>query len=227
MPRAALFVAIGAAVTFGCSRPGGVSVDGATADTGSAQDGGGSDVDDGTPTRQACTSNFGNALSASPTFGRLDGYLVSIIAPSEMSSCNADDSHVHLQIQMNNEIYDIAIDATDSATHTDDVHTSTLDIPMPGNLAWSEGWHTGLSVDYTVLGVHSTDMPLDSKAEIVSTLMSDLATVNHISVYATSYGDNGAHLVHRNSAATDGLVVTEPLSTPSHERLFSFTDQSF
>jgi len=41
-------------------------------------------VDDGTPTRQTCTSNFGDALSAQATYGRLDGYLVAIVPPSNM-----------------------------------------------------------------------------------------------------------------------------------------------
>src|SRR5215813_10038860 len=64
-------------------------------------------VDDGTPTRQTCTSQFGNALSS--TFGRLDGYLVSIVPPMT-GPCNADTAHVHLQIKMNNQIYDVAVD---------------------------------------------------------------------------------------------------------------------
>ena len=68
-------------------------------------------VEDGTPTRQACTSLFGDKLSGSDTFGRLDGYLVAIVAPSGMNSCNADTSHVHLQVKMMNAIYDVAIDA--------------------------------------------------------------------------------------------------------------------
>ncbi len=185
------------------------------------------DVADGTPTRQACTSQFGTALPNTPTFGRLDGYLVAIVPPSNMSSCNADDSHVHLQIKMSGSIYDIAIDVTDAATGTDDVHTTTLDQAMPGGVAWAEGWHDGLADDYVSLGVHSTDLPLDTKAEIVSALTTDLATANHLSVYATTYGSDGAHLVHRDSAGHDGLVVTEPLSTPPHLRLFSFSDQTF
>jgi hypothetical protein len=180
---------------------------------------------DGTPTRQACTSNFGSGLTQ--VFGRLDGYLVAIVQPGSMNTCNDDDAHVHLQIRMNGSIYDIAIDATDGSTGVDDVHTATLDIPLPGGSAWSEGWHPNQSVDYPTLGMHSTSMPLDSKAQVVSTLESDLATVNHISVYATGYGPDGAHLVHRNGGNQDGLVVTEPTSAQPHARLFAFSDQTF
>jgi len=182
---------------------------------------------DGTPTRMPCTSNFGTALPSSGTYGRLDGYLVAIVPPGATNGCNDDDSHVHLQIQMNGKIYDIAIDATDGATHTDDVHTGTLDLAMPSGPAWSEGFHTGVTLDYPSLGVHAAALPLMSKAQIVSTVTADLATVNHISIFTTSYGGTGAHLVHRNGGGQDGMVVTEPLSQVSHLRMFSFTDQSF
>jgi len=131
-----------------------------------------------------------------------------------------------LQIRMNAMIYDIAIDVTDEATMTDDVHTTTRDAALPGD-PWSEGWHTGVLADYTSFGLHSTDLALDSKADLVQTLQTDLATANHVSIYATSYGPDGAHLVHRNGSGHDGILVTEPLSTPAHLRFFSFTDQSF
>src|SRR5690349_9508322 len=47
---------------------------------------------DGTPTRIACTNNFGSALTA--VHGRLDGRLVSIVAPGA-HGCNGDTGHVH------------------------------------------------------------------------------------------------------------------------------------
>jgi hypothetical protein len=223
-------------VWLGCGNTptnGGEGVDGRVGGDGGMLDARSFDADtnttsvDGTPTRQTCTSQFGSALPSSPTFGRLDGYLVAILAPGETSGCNDDDSHVHLQIEMNNAIYDIAIDATDSATHVDDVHTGTLDVAMPSGPAWAEGFHTDVTIDYPTLGAHSTALPLFSKAQIVSTLTADLATANHISIFTTTYGDNGAHLVHRDGSGHDGLLVTQPLSTPSHVRLLSFTDQTF
>lgn len=182
---------------------------------------------DGTPTRQACTSHFGSALPSSGTFGRLDGYLVAIVAPGQTSGCNDDDSHLHLQIQMGGAIYDIAIDATDGQTQVDDVHTGTLDVAMPSGPAWAEGFHTGVTVDYPALGVHDTALPLESKSQIVATLTADLATANHISIYTTTYGGDGAHLVHRNGGGHDGLLVTQPLSRPPHLRMLSFSGQSF
>ena len=189
--------------------------------------GSGSNSSDGTPTREACTSNFGTALPSSGTFGRLDGYLVAIVPPGSTSGCNDDDAHVHLQIKMNNAIYDIAIDATNGSTGVDDVHTGTLDRAMPAGPAWAEGFHTGVSIDYPSLGIHSSSLTLGTKAQIVAAITADLATVNHISIFTTSYGQTGAHLVHRNSGSTDGVLVTEPLSTTPHLRMFSFSDQSF
>lgn len=180
-------------------------------------------VDDGTPIRQTCTSNFGNALSSN--FGRLDGYLVAIVQPMN-GACNADQNHVHLQIKMNGDIYDVAVNVGEESG-TQDVHSTTLEHGLPGP-AWAEGWHTGAAlVDYVSMGVHSTDMPLETAAGLASEITTDLATANHISVFATGYGPDGIHLVHRNGHGTDGLIVTEPLSTPSHARLFSFSDQAF
>jgi hypothetical protein len=57
--------------------------------------------------------------------------------------------------------------------------------------------------------------------------MADLANANHISIYGTGYGPDGAHLIHRNGGGHDGLLITQPLSTPSHARLFSFSSQAF
>jgi len=199
----------------------------ASSDAGAIADAGSSGNVDGTPTRQPCTSHFGAALPSSGTFGRMDGYLVAIVAPGSTSGCNDDSSHVHLQIKVNGSIYDIAIDATNSQTNTDDVHTGTLDMSMPSGPAWAEGFHTGITIDYPSLGVHSSTLPLQTKAQVVSAITTDLASVNHISIYTTTYGGDGAHLVHRNGSGHDGVVVTEPLSTPSHLRLFSFSDQSF
>ncbi|MFT3693045.1 MAG: hypothetical protein QM831_07880 [Kofleriaceae bacterium] len=188
--------------------------------------GSGSDTVDGTPVRQPCTSNFGTALPNNGTFGRMDGYLVAIVPPSGMNSCNADTSHVHLQIKVNGEIYDIAIDATDGSTGVDDVHTYEMDGTLPGT-AWTEGFHTGVTNDYVALGVHSSQLVLQTKQQVVDTLTADLATANHVSIYTTTYGDNGAHLVHRNGSGHDGMLVIDPLGPTSHFRLLSFSDQSF
>lgn len=143
-----------------------------------------------------------------------------------MNSCNADDAHVHLQIKMAGAIYDVAVDATDAQTHVDDVHTYAMDAALPG-AAWSEGFHTGITNDYVALGVHSAQLVLETKQQVIDTLNADLATANHISIFTTTYGGDGAHLVHRNGGGHDGMIVTDPLAPTAHFRLLSFSDQSF
>ncbi|MBL0216545.1 MAG: hypothetical protein IPQ07_22010 [Myxococcales bacterium] len=179
-------------------------------------------VDDGTPTRQACTQTLGNALGTA--FGRLDGLLVAIVPPGN-GGCNADANHVHLQVRMNGAIYDIAVDVG-GMNGVEDVHTTTRDLVMPGG-PWSEGFHPSIPTDYVALGVHAAALTLESRQVLTSQLMSELATANHVSVYATPYGPDGAHLVHRNGSGHDGMIVTQPLSTPAHLRMFSFTSQAF
>ncbi len=188
-------------------------------------DGGGEgssvDASDGTPTRVPCTNQLGNAMTTE--FGRLDGYLVAIVLPGN-GGCNADSSHVHLQIKVKGSIYDVAVNV--GSNGMEDVHSATRELPLTGP-PWTEGWHAGFSQDYVSLGVHATDLPLESLSRLTAELMTDLASVNHISVLATGYGPSGAHLVHRNGSGRDGVVITKPLSNPAHVRLFSFSGQSF
>ena len=178
------------------------------------------DAVDGTPTRQQCTSQFGSALTS--VYGRLDGYLVAIVQPGN-GGCNADSDHVHLQVKMNGAIYDVAVNVG-STGGTDDVHTTTRDKALP---PWSEGWHTGVVEDYVSLGLHSTQFMLESRTQLAGEVTDELTTVNHISIFGTGYGPDGAHLIHRNGQGHDGLIVTNPLSTPAHVRMFSFTNQAF
>ena len=173
---------------------------------------------DGSPMRRPCTNTLGTALSA--TYGRLDGYLVAIV-PAGSNACHGDADHIHLQILVSNEVYDVAVNVG-ATTH--DVHTATRELSFP---AWTEGWHPGAQEDYVTLGVHSTDLPLETAAQIANDLAADFATANHISIFATGYGPDGVHLVHRNGSSHDGLIVTKPLSSAAHARMFSFTTQTF
>jgi hypothetical protein len=171
------------------------------------------DPDDGPAMRRACTSSFGTALSAS--YGRLDGFLVSIVSPGS-GGCRADSTHLHLQIEMAGETYDVAVNVGG------DVLVATRDEIVDGAV-WSEGWHPSDGIDYTALGVHADDIATSAS---VTAIEADLATTNHISIYATGYDDTGAHLVHRNNGF-DGAIVTHVLSDVPHVRMFRFTDQSF
>ncbi len=179
-------------------------------------------VDDGTPTRQQCTNNLGTGLGSQ--FGRMDGFLVAIVPPGN-GGCNADPDHVHLQVRMSGAIYDVAVDIGGMGG-VQDVHTTTRELVMPGP-AWSEGFHASVPTDYVALGVHAASLTLETRQMLASEIMTDLASANHVSIYAIPYGPTGAHLVHRNGSGRDGMIVTQPLSTPSHLRMFSFTSQNF
>ena len=192
--------------------------DGATADTSLQADASVADPGDGTPMRRPCVEQLGSGLTTS--YGRLDGVLVAIVPPGS-NKCHGDADHVHLQILANNMTYDVAVNV---GVQAQDVHTTTRELAFP---AWSEGWHPGAHEDYATLGVHTADIPLQTSSQIISALDADLATANHITIFATGYGSNGAHLVHENGGGHDGMVVTHPLSSPAHARLFSFSGQSF
>ena len=176
---------------------------------------------DGTPTRNACTSSFGNALTVA--HGRLDGFLVATV-PVGQRSCSGDSHHVHLQIKMQGAIYDVAVTMQDN--NGGDVFFTERDIALPDG-AWSEGWHTADGLDYVALGLHAADFSAMPEAALAQKVTSELQTANHISVFATGYGPGGAHDVHRKSAGQDGAIVINPLSSPAHALLFHFATQTF
>lgn len=60
-----------------------------------------------------------------------------------------------------------------------------------------------------------------------SALEQKLASVNHVSIFATGYGPDGAHLVHRNGGGHDGAVVLWPLSDSPDFLVFRFSTQPF
>lgn len=177
---------------------------------------------DGAPMRKACTKQLANKLGAS--FGRLDGYLTAVIAPASQG-CFSDADHVHLQVETADGRYDIAVNVND--TQGPDVQFKTLDVTLPGG-AWSEGWHNGDSLDYAKLGVHATDFTAMPAQQLADRVASELATANHVSVFATPYSDGtGGHDVHRKTGGNDGALVVRPTDATAHLLLFHFASQSF
>ena len=176
-------------------------------------------VDDGTPTRQACTGNFGHGLTR--VHGRIDGTLVSIV-PESSHGCNNDRDHLHLQILMQGEVYDVAVNIYDPA----DVDFVERDIPLPDG-PWEEGWHPGYALDYVQLGLHADAFSPVAETALRDRLVRALSTVNHISVFMTAYGAGGGHDIHRRYGGDDGAIFTEPLSPTAHGLFFHFVDQTF
>jgi hypothetical protein len=149
----------------------------------------------------------------------MDGYLISIVAPGSQHACNDDTGHVHLQVEIGQGVYDVAV-------NTDTLYDE-LDAPLPGG-AWSEGWHTDMALDYAQdLGLSSSAFTSSTPAAMATKIEGELAAANHISVFATGYGPTGAHLVHRNVSGQDGALILDPLSPTPHLMVFRFSDQSF
>jgi hypothetical protein len=174
------------------------------------------DPTDGPPTHLACTTGYGNALSKS--YGRLDGYIAA-------TECGAVDTHVHVQVRMNNQQYDVAINL--------DTLYAEMDAAMPDS-PWSEGWHTGLSTNYPqTYGLHSSAFIQPAPTQqasmnlLAAKIESEIANANHISIYATGYGPDGIHDVHRKVGGSDGVIVIHPLSKPAHMMMFRFSTDSF
>jgi hypothetical protein len=172
--------------------------------------------DDGTPTRRACTTSFGSALTAD--HGRLDGRLVTIVG-QDQRNCRADATHVHLQIEMKSAVYDIAVNI--------DGLEGEADGPMPG-VPYEEGWHP-MGLDYVKdFGLHSTALTLTSATAIRKRLETALAKANHISVFGYGYpGADGAHIVHYNGGVDDGAIVINPSAPVPHIIAFRFADDTF
>ncbi len=189
-------------------------------DSGTGTDSG-SGSGDGTPVRDACTSAFGSALKGS--FGRLDGTVVSIVDPGGSSKCNGDSSHLHIQVLMDGDVYDVAV-------NVDGGYWYQADVPLPGS-AWSEGYYED-SLDYASgLGVSSSQFTAISQSALTTALEQQLASVNHITTYGTIYtgsdAGSGMHDIHYQSTNKDGAIFLQPLSAQAHMILFRFSGDSF
>jgi hypothetical protein len=179
---------------------------------------------DGTPTRLPCTGSFGSAMTAA--YGRLDGFLVAIVNPNTTTSCRGDDNHIHLQVQVNGRVEDIAVNIA-STVGNPDVDFLTLNAPLRGG-AWVEGWHPGQQLDYAnTLGVHATSFTERTPTQLTQLVDAAIANANHVSIFATGFDATGGHLIHRNPTNHDGAIVINPLSANAEYLLFHFTTQSF
>lgn len=203
-----------------CSVGSDAGVSDAAAPPADAATGGG----DGTPTRLPCTSRFGSAMTAS--FGRLDGFLVSIVNPNTTTACRGDDNHIHLQVSVHGNIEDIAVNIA-STSGNPDLDFLAINAALRGG-AWTEGWHPGQTLDYPGnLGVHSGSFAERTPTQLTSLLDSALASANHVSIFTTGFDATGGHLVHRQGSGHDGAIIINPLSSSPQYLLFHFSTQSF
>jgi hypothetical protein len=216
------------------SGDGGTGDDSGTTPDGGTQDRDGSlagsdsstaNPDDGVASHMACVQTDGTAITG--TYGRLDGFLRSVVLPN--TGCGGDPDHVHLRVEANGKIYDFAVNIYSTKPPASDVFFLAKDAPLPSG-AWAEGWHSsGVTLDYAGnLKVASGDFTQTPRAQLASTIDAALNTANHISVFATPYvGGTGGDKVHRTSGGGDGAVVINPTTSAPHFLLFHFSTQTF
>ena len=165
----------------------------------------------------ACTSTFGDGLSGSN--GRLDGTVYAVVAPTSSHQCNGDRDHVHVQVQAQGQIYDVAVN-TDGVGMVEKDETS-----LPGG-TWQEGWHKGTDISYASdLDLHTSDFA--AIADVSKPFETALAGATQVSVYAWLYNKGGIHLVHKSrSSNMDGAFVIQT-AAGSKVYAFRFDDQTF
>lgn len=172
-------------------------------------------------TAPVCVSSFGDELTTS--FGRLDGTLVGIVRPQDKACTYVNATHVVLEVRVDGENYAMVVNVqSDDGTGT---YFATKDEPLPG-AGWSEGWHTDQTLSYqNDLGLHSEDFTSEPTATLVHSIVQELTIGDTISVYATGYGPDGAHDVHKQFGYThDGAIIVGPQSATPRVLAFRFDD---
>ncbi len=174
----------------------------------------------------ACASVFGAELTNA--FGRVDGTVLALVPPTNLTCPLPNATHLTLQLMMNGAVYRMVINVQSTGAESR-VFLDQLDAPLAGS-PWAEGWHPGAQLDYVAtLGVTSAAFEPHAQAETVALISDQLQLGARVSVFATSSGGataNSAHLVHRNKPGADGAIVISPDTSP-HYLLFRFSEQAF
>lgn len=186
----------------------------------------GSGGDDPLPSKAAdCDTTFGTELTNA--FGRLDGVVTAVVQPQDQQCAGVNGDHVVIEAKMNGATYRLVVNIQ-SDFGDPQVRYQVIDHALPPP-AWSEGWHTGLVVDYvTTFGVHADASFKPYPLADLSKIVTDAIPIGEkISVYAESSGGSSAHKVHRNAGKTDGAIVLDPEGALPRVLLFHFANQTF
>jgi len=172
-----------------------------------------------------CAKTFGGELTTS--FGRLDGTVLAVIPPNRRGCPYPNSDHVTLHVTMGAHAYRVLVNVS-SATSVDPrvQYFETTTAGLAGD-PWSEGWHTGATLDYaSSLRVHAASFtPLELDA-LAARIYDAIPVGAKISVYATGFDATGAHDVHRRGSGSDGAIVLDPDTSPRW-LLFHFDNQTF
>jgi hypothetical protein len=189
---------------------------------GHAADGGLPDagVDGGANKAALCAATFGSELTAA--FGRLDGTILAVVTPADTQCAMPNNDHAVLQVVMRGAAYRMVINVQSAFGPDYRVRFATLEAALPAP-AWSEGWHSDVSLDYpSTLGVHPASFTPYEMPALIARIVDEIAIGEPVSVYAHS-----AHKIHRNGGSADGAIVLRPTSGSPRFLLFHFADQTF
>jgi hypothetical protein len=175
----------------------------------------------------ACASTFGAAFTNA--FGRADGTVTAVVPPNWQCPLLNDD-HLVIQVSIDGGIQRLVVNLA-SSFGDPNLRVRSITAPLPAP-AYEEGWHTGVTLDYPTLGLHSDAGWDPLTLEQVATRVYDAIPLGApLSVYATSSGGTyaaSAHLIHRNSGGNrDGAIIVDPKGAQPTWLLFHFANQTF
>lgn len=175
-----------------------------------------------------CTSTFGKGLSTG--FGRLDGTVLAVVGPDDTQCRYADDNHLILEVTAKGAAYRVSVNVEGDGRNGTEraIRYRTTSRPLVG-ASWSEGWHTGVRLDYAGdLGAHSgSGFSAYALDEAVATVTDRIEVGERVSVYSTAFNSEGSHLVHRDDGRSDGAIVLDPDGASPTWLLFHFDGQTF
>lgn len=198
---------------------------------GMAPEGGGGDGDGGAGGQPAedkaalCDSEFGEELTAA--YGRLDGTVLAVVRPVDTQCPLFNDDHVVLEVTMNGATYRAVINIL-STFGDPDVRLLVTEHELPGE-PWSEGWHTGVNLDYVVdLGAHNGPPfePVEMMA-LADRIADEITIGQKVSIFSESSGGSSSHKIHRNGGNRDGALVLDADGPAPKMLLFHFANQQF
>lgn len=182
------------------------------------------------PPPPACTSTFGDALTAQ--HGRIDGVVRAVVVPGT-PKCRSDNDHVIVQVDVLEAgatvTYPVWVNVYSTIAVDDPaVRVAQTSAPLVGP-AWASGWHEGVSLDYaSSLGMHSdSGFSAKTKQELGALVAAALPAGTKVSAFMFGFDTHdGGHKVHRNGGGDDGALVAIGGGTPKW-LLFHFSQQTF
>lgn len=175
----------------------------------------------------ACASTFGTALPG--TFGRLDGTILAVIAPGDLSCPMPNSTHIVLQVTMGGAAYRVVVNVKSTSATEPRVDYAAIHKPLLAP-AWSDGFHAGAKLDYAAdLGLHSTspEFVLTTPGALAPIVEDQLVIGAKVAVYAQGTDGTSVHDVHWWPTGTNGAIVLDPDGADPTWLVFHFVEQVF